>query len=213
MVTGLDNLNARSLDGIWTRLRPLDCSRDAAPLFAFTHGPEMEATWKEMKVGPFATAQAFAEHVAELEADPHRAFFTVLGPDDMPLGWLCLMEGAAAHRSIELGYVLYAPQMRRTRMATEAFYLMMRHVFDDLGYHRLEWTCTAANAISRRAAMRLGFQFEGIMRGKLILKGQTRDIAMYSLLANEWPGRKMAFEDWLDPSNFDGEQQRRPLTT
>ena len=211
MTAELDNLHAQSIDGIWTRLRPLDCGRDAGPLFAFTHGPEMEPTWKEMKVGPFATAQSFADHVAELEADPHRAFFTVLRHDDVPLGWLCLMEGAGVHRSIELGYVLYAPQMRRTRIATEAFYLMMCHVFDELGYQRLEWTCTAANTISRRAATRLGFQFEGIMRSKLILKGQATDIAMYSLLANEWPGRKVALKDWLDPSNFDGDQQRRPL--
>lgn len=211
MAAGLDHLHAGNIDGIWTRLRPLDCARDANHLFAFTHGEEMEPTWREMKLGPFSSAQAFADHVAELEADPHRAFFTVIGADDVPLGWLCLMEGASAHKSIELGYVLYAPQLRRTRMATEAFYLMMRHVFDDLGYDRLEWTCTSSNAISRRAATRLGFQFEGIMRNKLILKGQAKDIAMYSLLHSEWPGRKAAFEDWLAPSNFDGEQQRRPL--
>lgn len=206
-----DTLEAVNLEGIWGRLCPLDSGRDAHRLYALTHGPEVDDTWREMKLGPFPSVEAFADHTEELVADPHRAFFAVVGTEDQALGWLCLMEGASAHKSIELGYVLYAPSMQRTRLATEAFYLIMRHVFEDLGYQRLEWTCTASNARSRKAAARLGFQFEGIMRSKLILKGQTSDIAMYSMLAAEWPSRRTAFQDWLSPSNFEGEIQVRPL--
>lgn len=208
-----DALSAATLWGTWGGLRPLDGERDARRIFAHTHGAQIGSTWIEMKVGPFATESDFVHHVAELVADPLRAFFAVVGPDDQALGWLCLMEASNTHKAIELGYVLYAPSMQRTTLATEAFYLIMCHVFDTLGYQRLEWTCTADNAKSRRAADRLGFVFEGILRSKLILKGLTRDIAVYSLLANEWPERRRAMRDWLDPSNFDRGVQRSPLAT
>lgn len=204
-------LAAVHLPGIWGALRPLDTKHDAARVYAATHGAEIGPTWQEMKVGPFADEAAFAEHVEELVADPYRAFFAVVGPDDLAHGWLCLMEASAAHRSIEIGYVLYVPEIQRTTLATEAFYLAMAHIFDDLGYRRLEWTCTAQNARSRRAADRLGFMFEGVMRCKLILKGIVRDIAMYSMLAEEWPEQRRAMREWLAPANFENGVQRRPL--
>jgi len=86
----------------------------------------------------------------------------------------------------------------------------MRRAFD-LGYARLEWTCTAENERSRRAAERLGLSFEGVMRRKWTLKGVPRDIAMYSLLDSEWPARRTALEDWLAPDNFINGVQVSPL--
>ena len=62
---------------------------------------------------------------------------------------------------------------------------------------------------SRRAALRYGFTFEGIFRQHMIMKGQNRDTAWFSLLDGEWPQAKMAFEKWLAPENFaaDGSQK------
>jgi RimJ/RimL family protein N-acetyltransferase len=82
-------------------------------------------------------------------------------------------------------------------------YLMARHVFDDLGYRRYEWKCNALNLPSRRAALRLGFAFEGIFRQHTIVKGRNRDTAWFSMLDVEWPQRRASFEQWLAPSNFD----------
>lgn len=205
------NLKARMIPGAWGALRPLDAKTDALAIYELQQGASEEATWREMKVGPFPDVDAFASHLAEATADPHRAFFAVTDIAGAPLGWLCLMEAQPAHRVIELGYVLFTPPMRRTTLATEAFYLVMSHVFDDLAYERLEWTCTAENQPSRQAADRLGFVFEGIHRNKLILKGKPRDIAMHALLAADWPARREAFQRWLDPSNFDTGVQRTPL--
>src|SRR5437667_2452917 len=104
---------------------------------------------------------------------------------------------------IEVGNLLLAPSLQRTRGATEAMYLMARHVFEDLGYRRYEWKCNALNEPSRRAALRLGFTFEGIFRQHMIIKGRNRDTAWFSMLDSEWPARKAAFERRLDPANFD----------
>ena len=88
-------------------------------------------------------------------------------------------------------------------------YLMMRHVFDDLGYRRYEWKCDALNARSRRAAERLGFTFEGVFRQMIVYKGRNRDTAWYSIIDKEWPAIRSEFERWLDPANFDENGEQR----
>ncbi|MEZ4661426.1 MAG: GNAT family protein [Caldilineaceae bacterium] len=86
---------------------------------------------------------------------------------------------------------------------------MMRYVFDELGYRRYEWKCDALNAPSRRAAERLGFQYEGLFRQATMYKGRNRDTAWYSIIDAEWPALKAAFEQWLRPANFDAEGRRK----
>jgi hypothetical protein len=64
---------------------------------------------------------------------------------------------------------------------------------------------------TRSAAGRYGFTFEGIFRRAIVYKGRSRDTAWYSIVADEWPRIRSAFETWLDPDNFDdaGHQRRR----
>jgi RimJ/RimL family protein N-acetyltransferase len=115
---------------------------------------------------------------------------------------------------IEVGHINYAPPLQRTPAATEAMFLMMCRVFDELGYRRYEWKCDALNAPSRAAALRLGFQFEGIFRQATIYKQRNRDTAWYAIVDRGWPALKARFERWLDPANFDAEgRQRRSLAT
>jgi hypothetical protein len=86
-------------------------------------------------------------------------------------------------------------------------YLLMRRVFDDLGYRRYEWKCDALNQPSRAAAERLGFTFEGVFRQAAVVKGRNRDTAWYSIIDSEWPMVSTGFAAWLDPGNFvDGRQ-------
>ena len=124
-------------------------------------------------------------------------------------GYASYMRMEPAHGVVEVGNILLTPSLQRTTAATEAMYLMAAHVFDDLGYRRYEWKCNAKNEPSRRAALRLGFTFEGIFRQHMVVKGQNRDTAWFSMLDHEWPARKRAFEAWLDPANFDGEGRQR----
>ena len=76
-------------------------------------------------------------------------------------------------------------------------YLMMRRVFDELGYRRYEWKCDSLNEPSRRAALRLGFTYEGIFRQAIIYRGRNRDTAWFSVTDKEWPALKRAYEAWL----------------
>jgi RimJ/RimL family protein N-acetyltransferase len=118
-------------------------------------------------------------------------------------GWLSLMEIFPAHANIEIGNIWFSPRLQRTRAATEAMFLLMRHAMDELGYRRLVWKCHALNAPSRRAAARLGFTYEGTLRNILVVKGRRRDTAWFSILEEEWPARREAIAAWLDDANWD----------
>ncbi|NJR13980.1 MAG: GNAT family N-acetyltransferase [Phyllobacteriaceae bacterium] len=131
--------------------------------------------------------------------------------DGAVCGMATYMRIDAANGVCEVGSIAHAPHIQRSVMATEAQYLMMRHVFEDLGYRRYEWKLNALNQPSHAAARRLGFVFEGVFRNHMVAKGQNRDTAWYAMLDAEWPLHKQAFELWLQPANFDlgGRQIRR----
>ena len=166
--------------------------------------------WQYLFEGPFADRAAFEVHLKRIAASEDPLFFAILdNASGSALGYASYMRIEPVHRVIEVGSILYTPRLQQTTLATEAMYLMARHVFEDLGYRRYEWKCNALNAPSRRAALRFGFTFEGIFRQHMIVKGRNRDTAWFSMLDSEWPARKANFERWLDPSNFgvDGRQK------
>ena len=130
--------------------------------------------------------------------------------DGAVVGMASYMRLDEKNGSIEVGSVAHGAAMQRTAMATEAHYLMAKHVFDELGYRRYEWKCHNDNAPSHAAARRFGFTFEGIFRQHIISKGRNRDTAWYSMIDSEWPAIRAAFEAWLSPDNFteDGRQKK-----
>jgi len=203
-----------TLDGRVVRIAPLDPLTHAASLFEGSSGQENEPLWRYLFEGPFHTRDDFDSNLKEKAISEDPLFFAILDkPSGDAVGYASYMRIEPAHRVIEVGSILFTPRLQRTIGATEAMYLMARHVFEDLGYRRYEWKCNALNAPSRRAALRLGFTFEGVFRQHMIIKGRNRDTAWFSMLDSEWPTRKAAFERWLDPSNFDANgRQRMPLS-
>jgi RimJ/RimL family protein N-acetyltransferase/N-acetylglutamate synthase-like GNAT family acetyltransferase len=199
-----------TLTGRYCRLRPLDPARDTDRLYALSHGPEAEAQWAYLFTGPYAEKADFAAHVAAIAAgttDP--VYWAITDLEDQAIGWLSLMRIDPTHRVIEVGSILYTPALQRTPAATEAQYLLASYVFDTLGYRRYEWKCNDFNAPSKRAAVRFGFTYEGLFRQHMIAKGRNRDTAWFAMLDIEWPQLKLAFEQWLDPANFDAEGRQK----
>ena len=191
-------------------LEPLDASRHTESIWNAVEGHN--EVWQYLFDGPYATRADLGRDLAEKEAATDRVFHAILPTaTGKALGYASFMRIDAANGVIEVGNILLSPALQRTTAATEAMYLMARHVFE-LGYRRFEWKCNAENLPSRRAAERLGFTFEGTFRQHMVIKGRNRDTAWFSMLDLEWPARKAAFEAWLEPANFtpDG-AQRRPL--
>lgn len=148
--------------------------------------------------------------VAGLNASAHQSACAIL-VDGAAVGMASYLRIDRPSGSVEVGGICLAPQLARTTAATEAMFLMADHVFS-LGYRRYEWKCDSLNGPSNAAALRLGFRFEGTFRNALVYKGRSRDTNWLSILDTEWPERRAALLEWLDPSNFDNEgHQRRSL--
>lgn len=169
-----------------------------------------DTLWTYMSTyGPFADEAEFYAWVASRPSldDPYS--YAIIDRDQRCVGIATLMEIRPVNAAIEVGHIVYSPALQRTPLGTEAQYLLARYAFETLGYRRYEWKCNSHNAPSRRAALRYGFKFEGILRQQMFAKGRNRDTAMFSMLDSEWPARKAAFERWLARENFgaDGKQK------
>jgi RimJ/RimL family protein N-acetyltransferase len=130
-------------------------------------------------------------------------------PSGRALGVAAYMRIEPAVGVIEVGHVNFSLAMQRSAIATEAMYLMMRRVFEELGYRRYEWKCDSLNAPSRSAAERFGFTYEGLFRQATVYRGRSRDTAWFSMLDREWPSLRCAYEAWLSESNFDAQGRQR----
>ncbi len=198
-----------TMAGHFCAVEPLDPERHSAQLFtAFSH--DDGRMWTYLPRGPFASTDAYrqwAEDAARLD-DPltHAIIDNATGA---AAGTAAFMRIDRAFGVIEVGSITYSPLLQRRPAATEAMYLMMRRVFDELGYRRYEWKCNSLNMPSRSAALRLGFQYEGLFRQATITRERNRDTMWFSVIDRDWPSLRVAFERWLDPANFDAAGQQR----
>ena len=201
-----------TLPGRYCRLEPVAVDLHAADLFAaYMEAPD-DRDWTYLFSERPQTPALFREYLTKLAMSEDPLHYAIVDEGTAkPVGTAALMRIEPIHGVIEVGAITFSPRLKRTRAATEAMYLLMRHVFDQLGYRRYEWKCDSLNAPSRSAAGRYGFTFEGIFRRAIVYKGRSRDTAWFSIVAEEWPRIRAAFETWLEPGNFDdaGQQRRR----
>jgi RimJ/RimL family protein N-acetyltransferase len=198
---------AAVLKGRFGQVEKLDPSRHGADLWAAVAGHDQ--IWTYLPYGPFADAKTLGLWLEERAALTDPFAYAVIDKAGRACGIITLMSVRPDMRVIEVGHVLLSPALQRTPLATEAQYLLARYAFETLGYRRYEWKCNALNAASRRAAVRLGFDFEGVFPQHMIVKGRNRDTAWYGMLDREWPARKQAFERWLAPENFDADGRQK----
>ncbi len=198
------------LEGHFIRFEPLNITQHGDDMFLDTRD---EAIWRYLPDAYPVDRQAFDDWFFGLLRRDNFVFYALVNPENQRIeGLFALMRTDANHGVTEIGCVIFGPRMARSRKATEAVYLIMRYVFETLGYRRFEWKCDDDNALSKAAAKRFGFTFEGLFRQHLVIKGKNRDTAWFSILDGEWPALKECYEQWLAPDNFDAEgQQKRRL--
>ncbi len=197
--------------GATVSLEPLKPAIHTADLYELSHGDQgSPAIWDYLPYGPFPDISTFQSWLRSCAATADPMFFALRDSQSQRVcGMASYLNIVPLHGSIEIGHIWFAPLIQNTRQSTEALYLMMRHVMDDLGYRRLEWKCNALNRGSRNAANRLGFRFEGIFYNHTIVKNHNRDTAWYSIIDSEWPAVRSSFERWLASDNFDADGQQR----
>lgn len=199
-----------TLAGRWSRVEPVARHHlDALHRALVLESPP--STWTYLPVGPFTDPAGLFGWLRDLADDPGSVPHAICLPDGRAVGVASYLRLDHVNGSVEVGGIALSAELQRTTAATEAMYLMARHVFDDLGYRRYEWKCDSLNEPSRRAAARLGFTYEGRFRNALVYKDRNRDTDWFSITDAEWPAIRTAFEAWLDPANHDDGVQREPL--
>ena len=197
------------LEGRYARLEPI-AQAHAPALFEASSGPGADARFAYLFDLPPAAPADMSAWIAKAGATDDPLFSAVIDKaSGRAAGRQALMRVTPEHGVIEIGNILWGPAISRTRAATEALYLAARHVFEDLGYRRFEWKCNNLNEPSKKAARRFGFSYEGLFRQHMWAKGANRDTAWFSMLDSEWPRLRLAYDRWLDPSNFDAAGRQR----
>ena len=197
---------AQQITGRYCQLERINAARHAKGLYeAYCEASDFR-DWTYLPVGPFETFDAFFVYLKKIEEQTDPMHFAVIDLASMkPVGTFALMRIDPSNGVIEVGHISYSPLMKRTRASTEAMSLVLKYVFEDLGYRRFEWKCDALNAPSREAAERFGFSFEGIFRQAIVTRGRNRETAWYSIIDGEYPTLRPAYDMWLDEGNFDNQ--------
>jgi RimJ/RimL family protein N-acetyltransferase len=197
------------LVGRYCRIEPVHVERHAEDLYDAYSSAADGRDWTYLAVGPFESLAAYREHLTRAAASADPLHYAVIDlTTGKAVGTLALMRIDRANGVIEVGHVTYSPRLKRTRIATEAMFLLMTQVFDKLGYRRFEWKCDSLNGPSRTAALRYGFTFEGIFRQAIVYRERNRDTAWFSIIDSEWPALRPSYARWLDAGNFDAQGQQ-----
>lgn len=201
----------KDYEGKFIALSPVNPQADAEELYRCSHGSDAkEQIWTYMGYGPFDSIHGMQRwlEVGAKSKDP--LFFTVHHRESKRrVGMVSFLNIMSNMRRLELGHIWYSLDSQRSNVNTESAYLMLCEAFDKLKCRRVEWKCDSLNERSRSAAIRLGFQFEGIFRQHMIVKGRNRDTAWYAIVDNEWAEIKKNMEIWL----YQNPSQQLSLTT
>lgn len=199
-----------TLTGRRVILKPLELDRDVEALHGVSNGQPIQLgerimdrydpdalIWRYMYAGPFPDADALAAYLSPFVTSSNGLCLCVFDrATGRQVGVVNYLNNAPEHLRVELGSIWYSPILQGRGANTEATYLMLDHAFA-LGYRRVEWKCNARNIRSRRAALRLGFTFEGVLEAYAIAKGCNRDSAWFRILDREWPRVKAHLESIL----------------
>ena len=202
---GCPAIRAESLIGHYVRLEVLDWLRHGQGLFDALCGDKNEALWRYLPLECPQTLAEFKLRFDEKHNEGHWLSYVFChAHSHKVLGMASYMRHRPKEGSVEIGMIAFGPDLSKTVMATEGLYLMAHHAFEAHGYRRLEWKCNNDNEPSKRAALRLGFVYEGLFRQDQVVKGLNRDTAWFSIIDQEWPPLKARFKTWLKADNFDG---------
>jgi len=177
-----------TLTGRHVRLEPMRMEH-AAELLEALRDP---ATWAYLSDPPPTT-------VADMERYLRRALDLAIRGEHLPWVTRRLGDGRIVgttrygaidrpNRSVEIGWTMLSPAVRRTAANTEAKLLQLGHAFDGLGAVRVWLKTDVLNERSQRAIERLGARLEGTIRHERFVRaGRLRDAKYYSILDSEWP--------------------------
>ena len=142
---------------------------------------------------------AFADHQAGT-----RIPFTIIEKSSGSIaGSMSIGNISVYDQRAEIGWSWLGKEFRGTDINRHAKYSMMKHIFDELNFERLEFKTDVLNERARQGLRKIGALEEGILRSHMKMWNNRRRTSIYySILKNEWPDVKQRiFKDIEDENH------------
>ena len=200
----------KKLNGKYCFLEPRNSKKHSKDLFKNFSFDKKGIDWTYMPTGPYKNEVSLKRYLNAKNLTGNPFFYAIYSKRLKTYCGLASYLRIKPHiGTIEVGWISYAPNLQKSVEATEAMYLMMKNAFDEMGYRRYEWKCDNLNKRSKKAALRLGFKYEGLFRQATIYKNRNRDTAWFSIIDKEWKKIKTGYLKFLKSSNFSKNQKQK----
>ncbi|MBT4951900.1 MAG: GNAT family N-acetyltransferase [Pelagibacteraceae bacterium] len=195
---------SKKILGDYVVLEPINPTKHVTQLFNNFYQDKKNTIWNYFPYGPFKNIKDFKKWLLNSCMNKDPFFYAIYAKRHKQYcGMASYLRITPEHGSIEVGHINYSPLLQNTVEGTETMYLMMSNAFDQLGNRRYEWKCNNLNNASKKAALRLGFTYEGLFRQMNVFKGRNRDTAWFSIIDSEWKNLRKRYQKYLITDNFD----------
>ena len=166
-------------------LRPLRL-RDAESLFECTGDPEVArfVLWTAHR--SLAECRSHIRYMHRLYRGCEPCSYAIaLREGDRAVGTIGFTSYHDAIRTAEIGYSL-ARRLWGQGYATEALAALLGLCFGRMQLHRVEALHDVENPASGRVMQHCGMRYEGTIRGRVLNKGEWRDVCQWAMLAEDY---------------------------
>jgi len=125
------------------------------------------------------------EEIARSDSDPEAFGVFVIEVDGVQAGTMRFSRANQRSRIADLGGLAVHPDFRGGKVADIAARLFQRHLFDELGFHRIQMEIYGFNERAMGHAERSGFTREGLRRRAYWRNDEWVDGVLYGMLADE----------------------------
>ncbi len=130
-------------------------------------------------------AEAVLEEIARSEADPEAFGVFVIEVDGTLAGTMRFERANRRSRIADLGGLAVHPDFRGAKVADTAARIFQRHLFDELGFHRVQMEIYGFNERAQAHAERAGFTREGVRRKAYWRNDEWVDGVLYGLVVED----------------------------
>lgn len=160
--------------------------RDAKDIYSYASDPEVAryVLWEPHR-SVSETASFIRDLRARIRAGCPSSWVVVLRGTGTVIGTVGFVWYSAENNAAELGYS-FSREYWNHGYATQALRAVIDAVFSSLPLNRLEAQHDVRNPASGRVMQKCGLTQEGILRGRILNKGEYVDTALYSILRSDW---------------------------
>lgn len=160
--------------------------KDAKDIFCYASDPEVAryVLWEPHR--NLAETRSFVRFLrSRIRAGYPSSWVVVLKQTGTVIGTIGFIWYSETNRSAELGYSFSREYWNRG-YATQALGAVIDASFTSLPLNRLEAQHDVRNPASGRVMEKCGLRQEGILRDRIVNKGEYVDAALYAILRSDW---------------------------